>query len=585
MWRGLTNLRGTHPRFGMIHAPKTRAEKIKHQAVLGTIPLELVPAVDEWNEFGIGSMAKSGDPISRMLLRHESSPEMELVQSMCKACAQKEHDSGIWEVFVSRANEVLPSLSAFDSAILLKCFVLFEQTSGETIDSDLIAALIKRLAKGETISQVQGHHALLYGLQALNHYTRVVNAKTNAKYFHIFLRNIRYSSAPFSVLLASLQAVSVRVPTPAGVLVGPLFTEISDRIEANRITFDTDMLFGLLSSVARIKPTSESTRLLELCKKQLLDPDEAFLASMSIEQLVGVAHAYSRLGPAVNAKNIDIFKLVGNELRQCHNWTPRTLSVAINAYGTACVAHSDLVEAWKGIPGKLFTEMDSQQIAMSVYGLSKLGLLNIFPILLRKAEELIADLDLHSTSKLIAAIEPTGYDISKYLAHFMRRVGSGNLKSADVDSVSLVLNSLKAIGAQDNAGEIDILFLAIASSITVSSMSNLSLLLSHFIAYRSEAFEKLNTACLERMLNDEETSKLTLTEIIRFMHVFGLTIKIEPEQSQLLRKCIISKHSELPKLGYRTLTRLASAMVRCGVYDEDLSSAIEENLKKFKPRQ
>ena len=575
-----------HPRFGMIHAPKSRADKMKHQSVLNTIPIELVPAVDEWKTTRTGRLSKFTDPISSIVLRYETTPEMELIQSVCKACAVSEYDDGIWGVFASRATELLPSLNAFDCAMLLKCLILFETTSKSKVDKPLILSLFHGLMKTEPGSSHPGHHAILYGFQALNHFGSHFDSRTNAKYFNHLLRNIRLSLTSFPVLLGCLQAVSVRNPIPNAVLLGPLLTEIGDRIETKKVEFDTDTLFGIISSVARIQTTCESQRILTLLKEKLLDSEEPYVYNMSLEQLVGVAHSYSRMGPAVNAKTIDIFTLVGNELCKCSSWTPRTIAVSMNAYGAACVAHSDLVEAWKQIPEKIVNQMDSRQISMSVYGLSKLGVLDQFTSFMKRADQIVGLLDLHSTSKLIAAVEPTGHGITAYLDHFMQVVkhgqASGKIKAEDIESISLVLDSIKAMGDEKFKDTVDCLFSIIANEIAVARISNVSLLVSRYSSYRSESFTRLNEACLNRILDSEDACNLSLTEIVRFMHVFGLVLKLTPDQSEGLRKCIISRHSDLSKLGYRTLTRLAAAMIRCGVYDEDITSSIDENLRKFK---
>jgi hypothetical protein len=572
---------GPRLKFGMIHKPRTRSEKLKHLEVLNSVPLEMVPAFDERNNQRTGRISKRTDPISNILLRYEASPETELIKSMCRACALGETDSTLWGIFVTRISDLERSLTSIDAGIILKCLLLHEAKTLSKEYRGLMISVLRKVCEGASL----GSYTVVFALQALNHLADELPPKVNARYFYAVIRQLKYTSTDFTALLACLQAISVRTPVVAPTIVAPLISELSDRCVAKATKMDTDALFGLISAVARLSPSKEKSAIMNVCKGMLINPDddsEEFLLAMSIEQLAGVAHAYSRLGPAVTANNIDIFTELGNQLRRCDEWTPRTVSVVINAFGASCVAHSDLLHSLKSIRSSIISEMDSMQISMSVYGLSKLGVLGDFPQFLQRAENLREDFDIHSTSKMLAAVAGTPYSLKPFMHHFLNLLKKETVVSeAQAESICLVLGSLQILGTDRFATETDLLFQAMAKRVDVCNLRSVSLILTNYSSLRSETFLRLNSHLLKRLLHADVGSSLDLLDFSRYMYVFGLTLKPSLTDAEKLREIVISKLDQLETLGYRSLTRLASSLARCGIYDEDLMSAINQRLAKF----
>ena len=567
-------------KFGVIHPPRTRADKMKHISVLDSVPLEMVPAVDERNQERSGRISKRSDPISKIVLRYETTPETELIQSLCKACATNEFDPTVWEILIERTKEVRSSLNLVDIGLILKCAMLYERGSRSFSDPELISWLLNRLGT----QSGHGMYSILFGLQGLNHFRSLLDPKLNKRYFNNLLKNLRYGSAGTLMLISCVQAVSLRDPLPSPEVVAALLAELSSRCLTE---CDTDTIFGLLSSVARLPQSPEWLELMTHCKRLL---DDSHLSGLSLEQLVGVSHAFSRMGPAVSANNIDIFTKVGNELVMCdESWTPRTFSVVINAFGSGCIAHSDLLEVLKKTSANIVDEMDSRQVSMSIYGLAKLDSISEFKSLVERAELLVTEFDLHSTSKLIAAIvQSSNYTVSKYLKRtrdLLGPIGKNRLSRAETESISLILTSLRANNLTAEAtSDMEFLFDHYRANVGSCDLAKTALLVNTFVDYNSRSFTELCRSILDRLIHDPSSAKdLSLNEMVKFMHAFGERLKLTPAESDSLRRIVLDRISpHLGNLGYRSLTRLGASLVRCGIYDDDLLAVIDGQLCRFK---
>lgn len=565
----------------MIHIPRTRSEKLKHLSILGSIPLELVPAMEERDLIRSGNISKRMDPISNIVLRQAPDPESELVGSFCKACATRVFDQTVWEVLLVQASDLFPTLSRVDSAILLKCICAFNAASQSFNMREIVIKLLDKVCKVEKDRAHLGVYSVLYGIQALNVFGHVLDSKTNTRYFNSLLRNLRLGSAESGTLISITQAISARNPQPSPVLLSPLLDEISSRLMAQSGDLDVDSLTGLISAVARLRGSEAQRKLLYLSKEIILKPEnEDLVSGFSVEQLSAIAHAYSRMGTAVSCNNADIFTVLGRELSSCTRWSARTLAVTINAFGTAAIAHSDLLEVIRRINLKTISSMDTMQISMAVYGLARLGVLEDFPRFVSRAESLVNSFDVHSTSKLIASLVDTSYGIEKYVEHLVSLVQCESLSLDNIDSVLLTLHSIKSISSI--SGQRDHLFRGIAKNITKIDFSKLALLLRAYSGTRSDAYRELNYLCFE--LLKAPTNNLQLTDIINALQSFSTCMRFSHPDSESLRRLIAQRVDDLKNLSYRPITRLAASMARSGICDTDIEAAIEERLKQLRNR-
>ena len=528
-----------------------------------------------------GNISKRMDPISNIILRQAPDPQSELIRSVCKACATGLFESSVWEVLLGTSRELLPTLSRVDSAILLKCICVFK-ASGESLDvNDLAASLLGKICGAEKDRSQLGVYSILYGFHALNVFGDVLDSKTNTRYFNSLLRNLRPTSTELAVLIGITQIISVRNPQPSAVILTPLLKELSSKLSVESSEIDVDSLTGLISAVARLPRSEAWSELLYLCKEIILRPDnEDIVSGFSVEQLSAVAHAYSRMGAAVSCKNVDIFTTVGRELSMCTSWSPRTLAVTINAFGTAAIAHSDLLDALRQTDLKTIRSMDSLQVSMAVHGLARLGVIDSFPNFVRHAASLLTSLDVHSTSKLIASLVDTSYPTENYFKHLVSLVKSKSLSEDDLDSILLALHSTKSQLRID--AERDQLFYAVSKGIGKVDFSKLALLLRAYSGTDSEAFRELNVKCFDRLKAPVES--LELADIINALQSFSACLRLSHADAELMRALIGQRVGDLKNLSYRPITRLAASMARSGICDPDIEAAIEERFKQLRNR-
>lgn len=367
-----------HPRFGMIHAPRTRLEKLRHLEIIGSVPLEMAAALQERNTLRGESSNQHVDPIASIVFKHQFSPISELISAMCKALASRELDRSIWSMFSDRITELLPDMSAADSGILLKCLILCPPGTMDN-PSKLAIQLIERIFERSAQDRKAGQYTLLYGLQGLVRFSASIDSKSRTRYFHALMRSIRLSSMSLPVLISTVQGISKLVPEVSEAIIAPLLSELVSRTEGDS-QMELPSWCGLVSSLARLPKSKENRQLYSILTSKLIK-DESFILESSIEQLSGLVFAYSRLGAAVLTDSREVFVMLGKELRRCprEEWTCRIFSVTVHAFGKAAVLHGDLFEYLRTEVAKhVIPQLNSMQLVMARNGLSRLGIIDDF---------------------------------------------------------------------------------------------------------------------------------------------------------------------------------------------------------------
>jgi hypothetical protein len=561
-------------KFGLIHPPRTRTEKIKHAAILGTVPLEIAPALEERKMFHLPRSKLDMDPITAIMLRYETSPETELIEAMCKAVACGVFEESVWDVFHSRIREHQTNLNAVDSALILKCIMLHVGDLKESWVS-LQLDLLDRVCSIDKDGKPRlGKHTVLYGLQGLNRLSSVIDKKQNLRYFNFLIRNIHPSSAGISGLIGIVQAISLRFPVPSAAIIAPVLAEVAYRLSQESVEIDADALFGLLSAVGRLNICENADCILSESKRLLIDPaGPEHILALSTEQLAGLAHVYSRQGPAVTADNIDIFAHIGNELTRCEEWTPRVFSVTVNAFGTASVSHTDLLLKLKSLR-KTSERLDSMQLAMVVFGLSRMGALGEFAQIVDCVGYHLPEFNLHSTSKIIAAVSGTEFDLTN-LVDRMIALTTDALSAEDLDSVLLVLHSLKPrIG--EFRTQTEQLVALVSEQIDSVAIEKVATLCYAFSSVDSPAVKVLVDSAIRKLPITEENADLQT--IVKILHAASLRTKLDSHSRAEMHACVRGRAMEIRNLSYRPLTRLAAAMVRCGIFDDDIVALIDERI-------
>lgn len=567
-----------HSKFGMIHQPRTRHEKVSHLKVLGSVPLEMIDALAELNQERSGRNSKRSDPISHILMGLTPDPSSELIDSFCKACAKSEFDQSVWSILFSRTEELLNSLTRRDCAIILKCLTKFESTvDGKEVGS-LPKQLLARLCSPNASGKELGFYSILYGIQALNEFGYTLEKKTNIRYFNSLLRNMRSSSAPFEVLVGLVQAISVRDPMPSSPILAPHLEEVNNRVSS--LEMEPDTLFGLVSAIARLPMSDESLRVLTSCRSILMSPEkDELITAFSLEQLSGLAHAFSRMGPAVTSGSISLFTKLGAELARCSAWTPRTLAVTINAFGTAAVCHTDMLLSMQRIHSSVVAKLDTAQTAMVVYGLSRLGVLSDFPSVIQRAQSLAGSFDIHSSSKIVAALGAAELNTTEHMNQLLHLVrNKAQLTGPEVDSVLLTLHSAKPALSTLNREMMDVLLEVVDNHSGSTDISKLASLMHAYSSVKSDMVVNLCRGVLRRLVKEKGEMEITLADLGKILHALSGRVEISHDISETLRMYLVRRAYEIQSLGYRPLTRLGASMARCGIYDEDFLAAIDQRL-------
>lgn len=572
-----------HPTFGMIHAPRTREEKVRHLTILDSIPLEVVPAVEERKAFRSGHVNKRSDPIAHILMKHDATPESHLINTLCKACAGRNFEPTIWNTIFETSSELVPTISSVDAAIILRCFMLFESSSGRLVAEELVRSLFSAILRRHENGQM-GFYTILYGLQGLNHFGSQLDSRTNKRILTHLLRSMRLSTAPFPVLISMIHALSARSPLPAVTVVEPILFEATSRFSASCDISDVDVVFGLVSAASKFS-NSESVRSILKTAESHFTGDMDLISACSIEQLSGLAHAYSRMGPAVLSGYVDLLTRLGNELARCDAWTPRILAVTINAFSTSAVLHGDLIERLLGVFPKIADKLDPTQTSMSVYGLSRLGKLKQFPSVVERANSLVNEFDLHSLCKMVSVFGESNLVTSDVFADRLvdKVKGQARWDSESIEGLVLLTHSLAKRSFDSRIAPV--LFKVLSENIGVLTWSKIAPLMLAMATRQSPEVSKLCGAAMNRLRDtNPDTSDLTLADTAKILHAISVNLTLERSDVDVVSWLIRARATEIPSLTFRPLNRLASAIIRCGVYDEDVREAIQDRLDSLNRR-
>ena len=572
-----------HPTFGMIYAPRTREEKRRHLTILDSIPLEVVPAVEERKALRSGHVNKLSDPIAHILMKHDATPESHLINTLCKACAGRNFEPTIWNTIFETSSELVPTISSVDASIILKCFMLFENASGRSVESELVRSLFGAISRRHENGQM-GFYTILYGLQGLNHFGCRLDSRTNKRILTHLLRSIRLSTGPLPVLISMIQALSARLPLPVVTVVEPILFEAASRFSASPDISDVDAVFGLVSAASKFV-NSESVRSILKTAESHFTGDTDLISACSIEQLSGLAHVYSRMGPAVLSGYVNLLTRLGNELARCDAWTPRILAVTINAFSTSAVLHGDLIERLLGVAPQIADKLDPTQTSMSIYGLSRLGNLKQFPSIIERANILVNEFDLHSLCKLVSVFGESNIATSDVFSdRLVEKInGQARWDSDSIEGLVLLTHSL-AKRPFDRRIE-PVIFKVLSENISVLTWCKIAPLMLAMATRQSPEVSNFCGAAMKRLRDENpDITSLTLADATKILHAISINLTLERSDVEVVSRQIRARASQIPSLTFRPLNRLASAMIRCGVFDEDVREAIQDRLDALNGR-
>jgi hypothetical protein len=579
----MVNPNRIRPRFGVIHMPRTRTEKLDHQRYLNLCPIEMVLALKEREEIRSGSMNKRNDPISNIIMKFDHSPENDLVEALCRACAMPKVGKDVWENLFHRVTELLSGLSPTDCGIILKCLILASREKSDLVpsDSELIQNLLAMIYKGCCSGFQIGDYTILYGIQALNHFANRLEEKANRRYFNKFIGKIKLRSIGFPLLVSIMHSISQRCPLPNLAIIAPILAELRRRVSSANTIDDIDMLSALVTSASKFHSSDETREILRASQRFLIDPGLGELVTAcSIEQLTGLVHAYSRMGPVAASGYVDLFRRLGNELSACepHLWTPRILAVVLNGFSTASVLHNDLLDTLDMVIPILAGKCDPTQTSMIIYSLSKLGIIKRFDCMIERVHRQVDEFNLHSQSKLIVAVPWTDKILYE---KFMMKVEShpGPWSNDELNSVILVLNHLYSAGSDQDLSLLSSLVSSNVDKLTWSQLVSYTRMISSLRMYASEELHR--NVIMRLRLEDE--SLLSLPDLIVVLHGIINGHQVTPVSdvsfiTDLLRR----KVSGIRELTFRPLNRLASLVARVGIVDEDLREVVEDALDAYK---
>jgi hypothetical protein len=281
---------------------RTRSNKLRHKEILGIIPIEMVPAWDERKSIRYGGITKRSDPIGHLLLKYEFSPESELVEALCRACAQDQFDETVWTTIRLRIEDLTDTLNAVDAGIVIKSVMMYtlQDISRASEFGPVIAALVRKIASRRTPADSVGSYTILYCLQSLNHFKDYVEPDTLSRYFSIFIsRLVRGERIPKMHTTALINTVQAIVNRPSHVklsssTIDAFITELIARVSRTspadvpeRDPPDVDGLFGLLAASAKLPPTQNMKQLFSVSKSLLFANNNQYLLLLTFDQLVG----------------------------------------------------------------------------------------------------------------------------------------------------------------------------------------------------------------------------------------------------------------------------------------------------------
>lgn len=583
---------------------RTRSNKLRHKEILGAVPIEIVPAWDERRSIRYGGIDKRTDPIGNLLLKYEFTPQTELVEAVCRACAQEQFDETVWETIRGRIEDLVECLNAVDSGLVIKTTMIYTKQNPQEAHkfAPLVFKLLRKLVSRRQSPEAVGTYTLLYGLQSLNHFNGFMDAEKTIRYFTHILRRLarceRCTAMHTTALINTIQAV---VNRPTHVIISrssidPILDEILLRVSQigpadtpEKDPPDADGLFGLLSAVSKLLPySSKCGQILTACKISLFANDNLYLNLLTFEQLIGTAHAYSRLGPATLHHHTDVFKAIGNVLSgedSSTKWTPRTLATIVNAYGTAAVLHSDLFAALK--KSREVTEsFEPMQTSMFINGLGKLGILKKFPHIIPLAIQQVTQMDLHSFAKILNTIKDEDSikekDREQLLAALFYRANEICDTSFPPSQISSLVVILHFAVANTHDEEVRRFVEKAIPLVTenISHCDDLGRLCSLIhSASMTQAFSGASTSLLADQLVDyiygtEHYYTLPFPDLVKL--IYGTSVLRESKGRDKLLEIVKNRAKEIVSLSRRNLSLLTAGLNRLGCSDVDLIDAIKE---------
>ena len=577
---------------------RTKSNKLRHKEILGAVPIEIVPAWDERMSMRYRGIDKRSDPIGNLLIKYEFSPELELVEAICRACAQKQFDATVWDTIRSRIEDLVDTLNAVDSGLIIKNVVMYTMEHPAELPkfSSVIVALLRKIGSRRLSAQAVGTYTLLYGMQTLSHFKDHIQPETVSRYFSLFLQRIvrggRISSMHTTGLINTVQAIAHRpfFISISPLSVEPIIEELASRVSQpghadtpERDPPDVDGLFGLVSAVAKLSftKTPQAKRLFDSSQTLLFANDHQYLNLLTFAQLAGTVHAFSRFGPAALSGYTQVFRLVGDIViceENSTQWTPRIFATVLNAYGTAAVCHEDLMDHLS-LKKVVFDSLEPMQTAMCVYGLSKLGRVEKFPQILNKVSEQLVEMNLHSLAKVITSLqahpnaEPIVDSIFSRVAEMIKNEGI-----SDTESLIVILQAAVDIGQVAHRNFISNSLHCLESNISkIGCFSKVSKLV-HDACILLPADETLLTfsgSLIHRIHTVRPAMRLA--DFARMVYGVSVLGEVPEEVKDEILSILKHRAAEIPTLSYRPLSRLTTAIARLGISDIDLEDVMKKN--------
>ncbi|KAF4674397.1 hypothetical protein FOL47_009306 [Perkinsus chesapeaki] len=336
-------------------------------------------------------IALGTDPVEKILRRYASDPAGDILETLCKACVeQTSPDNGpvtgsdrkalfddLWATLADAVSATMAetALSSLDAAIVLKCFAYCNRVPPKPLLLKLLRRVVGRGSK--RLSEF----GPLYTLQCIAKLPEVDEEVGQIAGNIVGFGRRRLENMSVSVLGQTFAAAShlAGIPNlPRCLKMRPFIDALSEEL-AGRCHWEggpgmTEAeLMGLVHALGRL---AQSTR-----GKGLLIALEPWvgkaLYSLTLPDLVAVAHAYTRGGQVGEAGKVtvNILCACARELRRIPTeaWDGKSLTICINSYAMGRVAHerllSKLIE--EVLPARVGT-FNGMQIALVAHGLTRL---------------------------------------------------------------------------------------------------------------------------------------------------------------------------------------------------------------------
>jgi hypothetical protein len=320
---------------------------------------------------------------------------------------------------------------------------------------------------------------------------------------------------------------------------------------------------------------------------------QARLAFFSHDHLPGIANSYSKLDAfPVNNSKIKLFSGISREIcRLSEPLSARNWCVLVNAFAAADVLDQRLfLKCTKEVP-EILPEFDSRQVSMLIHAYVRVGLLDdsLLPLAWNRCTMLVNDFDLQSSTLLMRAYTKSVHSDPHFLLTMMKRVHELlPEKNSDV-TVSTSRTMAVAVFALAKAYNTSFVYDEAAHAPHLEKLLGVS---AH-TASKMEWSELGNTATawgeicdvtgfmpykffdrvLPRLERERQLSPAMLQRfVVAFSHVCGRKPHAGYTESMqnLLRRHVLL----IPQFTPIALERVASAVARLQILDEDLISAL-----------